>query len=318
MINRRQFLKNSSLAATASLVSTNAIFAQYGLIDRVGLGLFSIPKILDNNMESAIELMASLGYKEFETFGPYSFSTEKARTSWSKVTPQLGFSGSGYFGKTGTEFKKIIKANGITVPSMHTDLDTLSNKMGALAEAANDLGAKYVVLPAIPQEERKTLDDYKRIAALFNKIGAEAKKYGIRYAYHNHGYGLKVENGKMPLDIILEQTSPEYVFFEMDLFWTYAGGADAISLLKKNSGRYKMMHIKDMKESKYFEGSGDNASDWIPLFPYIANAGEGIFDLPTIIKTAKENGMEHFFVEQDKVDHPAIALKKSCAYLRSL
>ena len=317
-MRRRQFLKNSSLLAATGLVSTQSLFAQNGLIDKVGLGLFSIPKILDTNMTAAIELMASLGYQEFETFGPYSFSAEKAKASWAKVTPQLGFSGSGFFGKSTTEFKKIIKANGISVPSMHTDLETLSTKMGALAEAANELGAKYVVLPAIPEEERKSLDDYKRLAALFNKIGAEAKKYGIRYAYHNHGYGLKKVNGRMPLDIILEQTDPAYVFFEMDLFWTYAGGADAISLLKNNSGRYKMMHIKDMKESKHFEGNGDNASEWIPLFPYIANAGEGIFDLPKIIKTAKDNGMEHFFVEQDKVDHPEIALKKSCNYLKSL
>ena len=317
-MRRRQFLKNSSLLAATSLVSTQSLFAQNGLIDKVGLGLFSIPKILDTNMTAAIELMASLGYQEFETFGPYSFSAEKAKASWAKVTPQLGFSGSGFFGKSTAEFKKIIKANGISVPSMHTDLETLSTKMGALAEAANELGAKYVVLPAIPEEERKSLDDYKRLAALFNKIGAEAKKYGIRYAYHNHGYGLKKVNGRMPLDIILEQTDPAYVFFEMDLFWTYAGGADAISLLKNNSGRYKMMHIKDMKESKHFEGNGDNASEWIPLFPYIANAGEGIFDLPKIIKTAKDNGMEHFFVEQDKVDHPEIALKKSCNYLKSL
>ena len=317
-MRRRQFLKNSSLLAATGLVSTQSLFAQNGLIDKVALGLFSIPKILDTNMTAAIELMASLGYQEFETFGPYSFSAEKAKASWAKVTPQLGFSGSGFFGKSTAEFKKIIKANGISVPSMHTDLETLSTKMGALAEAANELGAKYVVLPAIPEEERKSLEDYKRLAALFNKIGAEAKKYGIRYAYHNHGYGLKKVNGRMPLDIILEQTDPAYVFFEMDLFWTYAGGADAISLLKNNSGRYKMMHIKDMKESKHFEGNGDNASEWIPLFPYIANAGEGIFDLPKIIKTAKDNGMEHFFVEQDKVDDPEIALKKSCTYLKSL
>ena len=201
-MRRRQFLKNSSLLAATGLVSTQSLFAQNGLIDKVGLGLFSIPKILDTNMTAAIELMASLGYQEFETFGPYSFSAEKAKASWAKVTPQLGFSGSGFFGKSTTEFKKIIKANGISVPSMHTDLETLSTKMGALAEAANELGAKYVVLPAIPEEERKSLDDYKRLAALFNKIGAEAKKYGIRYAYHNHGYGLKKVNGRMPLDII--------------------------------------------------------------------------------------------------------------------
>ena len=318
MMNRRKFLINSSLMVASSVVSPNEILAQNRLIEKIGLGLFSIPRLLDTNLTAAIELMAKLGYKEFETFGPYNFSSEKAKASWAKVTPQLGFSGSGFFGKSTAEFKKIINDNSISVPSMHTDLDTLTNKMGPLSEAANILGAKYVVLPAIPEEERKTQDDYKRLAGLFNKIGADANKYGIKYAYHNHGYGLKKENGKMPLDIILEQTDPNYVFFEMDLFWTYAGGADAISLLKKHSGRYKMMHIKDMKESKHFNGNGDNASEWIPLFPYIANAGEGIFDLPNIIKTAKQHGMEHFFVEQDKVEQPEIALKKSYNYLHSL
>ena len=201
---------------------------------------------------------------------------------------------------------------------MHTDLDTLSNNMGQLAEAAHLIGAKYVVLPSIPEVERKNLDDYKRIAEKFNSIGAEAKKEGIRFGYHNHGYGLNNVNGVMPLDIIFDQTDPSLVYFEMDLYWTIAGGADPVELFKKHKDRYKMVHIKDMKESKRFSGDGGNSSQWISLFPYMTSCGEGVLDLPTILTTAKQNGVEHFFVEQDTVQSPEIALKKSIDYLKSL
>lgn len=317
-MNRRNFLNSAGILTMAGLVNTNQLFAQPGLINKVGLGLFSIPQMLDSNFNGAFEMLAKIGYKEIEMFGPYPFSTTKAKASWDAITPNLGFKGSGYFGKQPKEFLTAAKSNGIRIPAMHTDLDTLSNQMGLLAEAANQMGAKYVVLPSIPDENRKTLEDYKRTAALFNKIGAEAKQYGVRFAYHNHGYGLQIDNGKMPLDIIFDETDPGLVFFEMDLYWTMAGGADPVELFKKHPGRYKMMHVKDMKEQKRFAGNGGDASQWIALFPYMTSAGEGVFDLPTILKAAKENGVQHFFVEQDMVAAPEIALKKSFDFLKTL
>lgn len=317
-MDRRNFLNSAGILTIAGLVNTNQLFAQAGLIDKVGLGLFSIPNMLDKDLNGAFEMLSKIGFKEIEPFGPYPFSTEKARTSWEAITPNLGFKGSGYFGKQPAAFLATAKANGLSIPALHTDFETLATKMGPLAEAANQMGAKYVVLPSIPAEHRKNIDDYKRTAAIFNKIGAEAKKHGIRFGYHNHGYGLQVTNGKMPLDIIFDETDPLLVYFEMDLYWTMAGGANPVELFKKHPGRYKMMHVKDMKEQKRFAGDGGDPSQWIAMFPYMTSAGEGVFDLPTILKTAKQSGVDHFFVEQDRVENPAVALKKSFDYLKTL
>jgi len=318
MLTRRNFLRNTSLATVAAIASANSLFANSALMNKIGIQLFSVPKMLTNNFDGALNMLAEIGFTEIEMYGPYPFSTDNAKKYWNAVTGQLGFDGSGYFGKSESEIIRILNVHGFTVPSMHTDLDTLQNKMGDLADAANKIGAKYVVLPAIPGDKRKTLDDYKKMAVDFNKIGSDAKKYGIRFAYHNHGYGLTVTDGKMPLDLILDGTDPNLVYLEMDLYWTTAGGANPMELLKKHSGRYKMMHIKDMKQKVHFSGDVGEASQWIALFPYMTSAGDGVLDLQNILKTAKDNGMEHFFVEQDMVAEPGIALKKSYNYLKGL
>jgi sugar phosphate isomerase/epimerase len=314
MKTRRDFIKQSAIVATA-LASP---FSSYGKIKNIGVQLFSLPFLLDKDFESAIKMLAKMGYKELEMYGPFPFSTAKAKASWDSVTPQLGFSGSGYFEKNIQEIKKILSDNDLKSPSAHTDLDTLKINMGQLAEAANILGQKYVILPAIPAEERKTLDDYKRIADDFNKIGENAKKAGIRFAYHNHGYGLKPMEGQIPLDLILAQTDPNLVFFEMDIYWTTAGGANPITYLEKHPNRYKLMHLKDMKEKKTFSGDGNNAPQWIELFPYMTTAGSGVLNVKAIVEKALKTGVKHFYVEQDMVANPEIALKKSLDYLKKI
>ena len=318
MTSRRTFVKNSGVAALAAFSGITFFDSPSSLISKPGLGLFSIPGWLNRDLSGALAGIAKMGYKEIEVFGPYSFSTEKAKASWAPAAQQLGLKESGLFGKSAKEFGALSKSYGLSIPAMHTDLDTLMNNFGPLAEAANALGAQYVVLPALPEEFRKTLDDYKKSADLFNKIGEQAKKTGIRFGYHNHGYGLQVKDGKMPLDIILDETDPSLVYFEMDLFWTVAGGADPISLLSKHKGRYTMMHVKDMKEQKRFAGDGNDMRQWMPLFPYMCSAGSGVLPLNKILKAAKENGMTHFFVEQDLVADPETALQKSLDYLKGL
>src|SRR5258706_14063244 len=98
--------------------------------------------------------------------------------------------------------KKLLQDNGFSLHSIHTDLDTLQIRMNKLGEAAQVLGNTYVVLPSIPADNRKTLDDYKKMAESFNKIGESAKKEGIKFAYHNHGYGWKEVDGQIPLELI--------------------------------------------------------------------------------------------------------------------
>ncbi len=318
MTTRREFIKNTSLLATVAAVTPfSEVMASLVKENKLGIQLFSIPKMLSEDYLGGIKMLSELGYKELELYGPFPFSDERNKKRWNDVSKMLGFSGSGYFGKTAQDVKKMLGDYGLSTPGTHTDLDTLENNMGALSEAANTMGWKYVTLPAIPDERRKTLDDYKRIADSFNKIGESAKKSGIRFGYHNHGYGIKPTDGQIPLEIILKNTDPNLVFFELDIFWTTCGGADPIELLSKYPNRYKMLHLKDMKEKKQFEGNGGDASQWIPMFRHMASAGDGILDLKGIVKKAKEIGVEHFFVEQDMVANPQVALKRSSEFLTS-
>ena len=104
----------------------------------------------------------------------------------------------------------------------------------------------------------------------------------------------------------------------MDIYWTAAAGADPVAYLEKYPNRYKMLHIKDMKEKKQFSGDGGDAQQWMTLFPYMTTAGSGVLDIKAIIEKGKKVGVKHFFVEQDMVADPQIALKKSIDYLKSL
>ena len=319
MTNRRTFLKQFSFLMSMGIFPITACAKPEQKMKHIGIQLFSLPKLLEKDFVAAIKMLSEMGYTELELYGPYPFSQNSAKERWLTITPSLGFSGSGFFGKNITEVKSILNDHGMTTPSAHTDLDTLMNGMGQLAEAAHILGYDYVTLPAIPDDKRKSLDDYKQIAETFNLIGENAKKEGIKFAYHNHGYGIKpLENGIVPLEIIIENTDPDLVFLEMDIFWTVAGGADPITYLKKYPNRYHLLHLKDMKPKKQFSGDGGDATQWIELFPFMKAVGEGELGAKAIVETAIETGVKHFFVEQDMVAEPEIELKKSIDFLKSV
>ena len=320
-MKRKDFLK-SSLIISAGIGFTPSLASgsiSKRKINKIGLGLFSIPRIMKNDLEGTIEKMAEMGVREFETYGPYSFTHEKTKASWAAISEYLGFSASGFYGKSAEEFKTLTNQYGISVPSMHTDLYTLESNMASLGKAARSIGANYVVLPSIPDEERLDIDAYHLMAKRFNEIGRQANEEGIKFAYHNHGYGLMPEeNGIIPMNIILDETNKDKVFFEMDLFWTVAGKADPIELLNKHQGRYKMLHIKDMKNITYFKGRGSTSSEWMELFPLLVPAGSGQLPLNEILKVAYNTGVEHYFIEHDLAPNPYENIQSAYDYLEAL
>ena len=314
-MTRKDFLNYSALAA-ASLITPS--FMTNSKHYTLGLGLFSVPRGLNDDLKGTLDMLASIGFQELEVFGPYAFTNEKTKQEWAVTSQMLGFNTSGFYGHTPEDFSLMVKDRGMHIPSMHTDIETLQHNMSELAQAARTIGATYVVLPALPQAYRTNIDAYKRSADLFNEIGKNAREEGIRFGYHNHGYGLKPWGEVRPIDIILDQTDPDLVFFEMDLFWTTAGGIDPIELLDKHPNRYKLLHIKDMKPITEFEGDGSNPQQWYGLFPNMTSCGQGDIDLEGIIKTSKKNGVEHYFVEHDMVQQPEVALKESFNYLKNI
>jgi sugar phosphate isomerase/epimerase len=236
---------------------------------------------------------------------------------WRALAPRLGFSGSGYFGLTAAQFRARLDAHGLTAPSMHVDLDTLRDRTAQVAEDAHILGASYAGLPAIPEERRRTLDDYRRMADEINTIGARAQTLAFKLLYHNHGYGFTPLEGQIPTRMLFDRLDPAVVALEMDTFWTVAGGADPVELLDAYPRLYRLMHVKDMAQQVRLK-EGGTMQDVMALMPAITTDGSGVLDLPRILGHAKKNGVEHFYVEQDLAADPATQLGTSIKNLRAM
>jgi sugar phosphate isomerase/epimerase len=230
----------------------------------------------------------------------------------------LGFSGSGFFGRTARQVRESLDRHGLTSPSVHVDLDTLRDRTEQVGEAAQVLGWRYAGIASIPPERRRTLDDYRRMADELNAIGARARPMGFKVLYHNHGYGLSPMEGQIPARVLFDRLDPSVVALEMDVFWTVAGGADPVALLDAYPRLYRLMHVKDMTKQGRFAGDGGDPSQWVALFPLMTTAGSGVLDLPRILGHAKRAGVQHFFVEQDLAANPPEQLGASIRYLREL
>lgn len=324
MVSRSEFLKSIATIAAGGLVMPQFAERLAGTdkikLDKIGVQLFTIPKLLQNDFEGTIKLLASIGYKEVEFFGPYPFSTDAVKKSWAPIGKQLGLTGSGYFGHTVHEVKQILSSNGITTPSMHVQLETLQQNLEEVAEAAHVLGQQYAGLPMIQEDKRKTLEDWKRLADEFNTLGERMSDVGLNFFYHNHGCGLKEVNGQVPFEVLLERTNPEFVSMEMDIYWTVAGGGNPIALLDKYKGRYKLMHIKDMSKKIAFSGQGCGPAQFEALFPYMVDpgTGKGVLDLQAILSHALKSGVRYFYVEHDLASDPDKTLRDNYNYLSQL
>lgn len=320
MQSRRNFLRNTAALSAGTLLATRlgaqSLLAVNAPANRFGVGLFTVPKLLNDDFAGTLQMIAGIGYKEVELFGPYPFSTQADLEGWKAAGKALGFSGSGFFGNSIGDVKRILADNGLSVPSMHTSLPTLTEKMGELADAANKLGARYLVLPSA--QTPADLDGYKRQADAYNAIGAAAAKHGLRFAYHNHGNGLKAINGIIPMELVIDRTDPGTVFFQMDLFWTVAGGIDPVQFLNKYKGRYVSLHVKDMSKDVRFSGDGGDMGQWMALFPYLTDAGSGVLPLKEILATARQVGVEHYFVERDLAPDAKLALTNAYQFLSGL
>ena len=209
-------------------------------------------------------------------------------------------------------FKKLCDERGISIPSIGADYAQLVKSPDSIAHKAKLSGAKYVMCAWIPHKDGVlTFENAKKAVEDFNAAGKALKDSGIIFCYHAHGYEFQpYENGTL-LDYIIKNTNPEYVSFEMDIFWIQFGGGDPVSLLKKYGNRWKLMHLKDMRKGTVKDLTGGTAAENdVPL-------GTGELDIPAILKEAKKIGIEHYFIE-DESNYVMQHVPQSIVYLRSL
>jgi sugar phosphate isomerase/epimerase len=172
----------------------------------------------------------------------------------------------------------------MTGNGMPQGMYSMTYKWEQYCEDAAFVGQKYIVCAYFLDSERKTADDYKKIADLFNTCAETAKKYGLQFCHHNHDFEFVPLDGQVPYDILLKRTDKDLVKFEIDHYWTRKAGVDSIQLMKDNPGRFPLFHIKDMDNTpkQAFTEVGTGVIDWKPIFAMSEKAG-----------------MDLYFVEQD-------------------
>jgi sugar phosphate isomerase/epimerase len=210
------------------------------------------------------------------------------------------------------DFKKLCDERGISIPSTGAGYDQLVKSPDSVAMRAKALGSKYVMCAWIPHENGVlTLENAKKAVEDFNKAGKYLKENGLILCYHAHGYEFQPYEDGTLLDYIVKNTNPEYVSFEMDIFWIQFGGGDPVALLKKYGDRWKLMHLKDMRKGIKKDLTGGTSTENDVAF------GTGQIDIPAILKEAKKIGIKHYFIE-DESSNITEQLPISIAYLKSL
>ena len=320
MIHRRKFLQLSGAALSNAMAYQlmGCGSTAFGTKRAWGVQLFSIPQMVTNDFPGTLDTLEKFGYREIEFFGPYSFSAQATIDGWVPIARQIGITQNAFYGYELSEVKKILEDHNLTSPSAHLDIATMRTNMTPAMKALSSLGVKYVVIPALRGETLNKADDYKRMAEEFNSFGKQMNEFGISFVYHNHGYEHAIKDGQVPMDILITNTDPDVVKFELDIFWMQAAGASPVEYLEKYPDRYKLMHVKDAAERVRFAGDGSTVEEWMALFPKMADPGSGVFNIKKIVDAGTQSGVEHFFLERDLAPDPIATLKNSYQYLSTI
>jgi sugar phosphate isomerase/epimerase len=226
----------------------------------------------------------------------------------------MGFSEmeGGGNGMDPSDFRKLCDARGISIPSVGAGYEQLMKSPDSVARTAKILGAGYVMCAWIPHDHGMlTFENARKAVEDFNRVGKFLKEQGLIFCYHAHGYEFQpYETGNL-LDYIITNTNPDWVSFEMDIFWIQFGGGDPVVLMKKYGKRWKLMHLKDLKKGAKKDLTGlTSPENDVPL-------GTGELNIPAILKQAALIGIVHYFIE-DESNHVNEQVPQSIHYLKSL
>ncbi len=278
---RRTFLATLGVAAlgiaSRDALADGILLAPKRKLKKVGLQLYTVRDLMKADLPGTLRKVAQIGYKEVEF--------------------------AGYYGRTPAQIRALLKQNGLTSPSSHIGLDILEKDSVRAFADAKAIGHQWVTMPYIPEERRKTVDDWNKIIDLLNQLGPQAKAAGLRLAYHNHDFEIRPVNGVRPLDMMLDKTDPSLVDFEMDLYWVVFGGGDPLDFFNRHPKRFAMVHVKDSA------GPPDNK---------MVDVGKGTIDFPKIFAQSDKAGIKHYFVEHDQPADPIATIRNSYNYLHGV
>ena len=219
---------------------------------RIGLQLYTLRRVITQDVDGTLSAVARMGYKEVET--------------------------AGYANKTPAEFRKSLDAAGLTSPSAHSSIEAIETGLSEQLDICGTVGHKWLVVPSLPNRYR-TEDGYRKVGEILGKAAGQAKSAGVRIAYHNHDIDFAPIGGSTGMDLLL-QASPAEVAAELDVYWIVKAGGDPFAFIDKYPKRVKMLHLKDASAApeKAMRDVGSGTIDWPRLLPKAEAAGvENVF-----------------------------------------
>ncbi|MDB6032122.1 MAG: Xylose isomerase domain protein barrel [Verrucomicrobiales bacterium] len=255
-------LTSASLLAADKNVGTGPSFK-----GPIGLQLYSLRADFAKDLPATLDKVKGFGIKYVETAGTYNLAPG--------------------------QFKQMLEARGLQPVSGHFPYERYRDDIAGVVKDAKGLGLKYAGCAWIAHNGDFTEKDARDAAAVFNKAGEALSKSGIKFFYHTHGYEFQPYKDGTLLDLLMAETKPELVRYEMDVFWIVHPGQDPVKLLEKYPKRFELMHVKDMKKGLTGDltGHSDVKND--------VALGTGQMDWPAILKAAKTAGVKYYFIEDE-------------------
>lgn len=256
----------------------------------LGLQLYTLRESFKTNVPGTLDKVKAMGFTEIEGGGDYGLGTEK--------------------------FNALLQERGLKMVSAGFGYEAMKKDIAAAVQRAQAFGVKFVMCAWIPHKESGfTEADAHRAAADFNAWGAAFKAAGITFTYHAHGYEfrpLAEGSARTHFDLLAAETNPEFVSFEMDVFWVTHPGQDPAKLLAAYPNRWALMHLKDLRRGAatgIHTGHAPQTDD-VPL-------GNGQVNWPAVLKQAAAVGVKHYFIE-DESAAPLESVPVSVKYLQGL
>ncbi|HCD51333.1 MAG TPA: hypothetical protein DEQ34_02725 [Balneolaceae bacterium] len=281
MSSRRDFILNSTKWAlgVATVPYVQGLIKNKRKDMKIGVQVYSVRDLINDNFAEAMKQIADIGYDYIEAYG-------------------LGSDGKFLGSMTPLQYQQIIHDLGMEIKSTHTGYFT-AEEANKYLSVAKEMKLQQLVIPYLSEELR---GDYYTVAENLNAIGEKFREEGIRFGYHNHAFEFELtENGEIPLQILIENTDPGNVSFQMDIYWVKKAGFIPTGLFEKYPGRFTSYHIKD----------ADKNLDQTTV-------GTGIIDFPKIFSKNTISGADLFFVEDERTNDPVTNLRNAYNYLMKI
>jgi sugar phosphate isomerase/epimerase len=282
-ISRREFVKNAARSAAAAgfLLSGTGRLRADPLGMPIGCQTWPVREMIAKDFPGTIRQLAAAGFRTIELCSPVGYADS-------------GFAGLAKY--NGTELRKILSDAGVTCVSSHFGIKELRDNQEGRIAWAKDVGLKQMLVPSLDGPSHPTLDDVKRAADEYNKMGERAAKAGIQQGLHNEDFELSTVDGKKTYDLLFDLLDPQLVKFQFQVS-TISQGYDAAEYFTKYPGRFISMHVQG----------------WSAKTKKIMPVGQDTLDWKKIFTAAKTGGVRNYFVEMNLE-----MMKASVPYLHSL